>query len=34
VPMLVVDDSAQIADHAARIGLLDARDVQAVREAT
>jgi len=34
VPMLVVDDSAQIADHAARIGLLDATDVQAVRAAT
>ncbi len=34
VPMLVVDDSVQIAEHAARIGLLDATDVQAVRAAT
>jgi hypothetical protein len=32
--MLVVDDSVQIAEHAARIGLLDATDVQAVRAAT
>ena len=34
VPMLVVDDSVQIAEHAARVGLLDATDVQAVRAAT
>jgi phosphatidate phosphatase APP1 len=34
VPMLVVEDSVQIAEHAARIGLLDATDVQAVRAAT
>lgn len=34
VPMLVVEDSVQIAEHAARIGLLDAADVQAVRAAT
>lgn len=34
VPMLVVDDSVQIAEHAARIGLLDVTDVQAVRAAT
>ena len=34
VPMLVVEDSVQIAQHAARIGLLDAADVQAVRAAT
>jgi phosphatidate phosphatase APP1 len=33
VPMLVVDDSVQIAEHAAGIGLLDAADVQAVRAA-
>jgi phosphatidate phosphatase APP1 len=34
VPMLVVEDSVQIAEHAAEIGLLDAADVQAVRAAT
>ena len=34
VPMLVVEDSVQIAEHAARIGLLEAADVQAVRAAT
>jgi phosphatidate phosphatase APP1 len=34
VPMLVVEDSVQIAEHAARIGLLDAVDVRAVRAAT
>jgi phosphatidate phosphatase APP1 len=34
VPMLVVEDSVQIAEHAARIGLLDPADVQAVRAAT
>jgi phosphatidate phosphatase APP1 len=34
VPMLVVEDSVQIAEHAAGIGLLDAPDVQAVRAAT
>ena len=34
VPMLVVEDSVQIAEHAAGIGLLDAADVQAVRAAT
>ena len=33
VPMLVVEDSVQIAEHAAGIGLLDAADVQAVRAA-
>jgi hypothetical protein len=31
VPMLAVDDSAQIAVHAASIGLLDAAAVDAVR---
>ena len=34
VPMLVVEDSVQIAEHAAGLGLLDAADVQAVRSAT
>jgi phosphatidate phosphatase APP1 len=34
VPMLVVEDSVQIAEHAAGIGLLDAADVAAVRAAT
>jgi phosphatidate phosphatase APP1 len=34
VPMLVVEDSVQIAEHAAGLGLLDAADVQAVRGAT
>jgi phosphatidate phosphatase APP1 len=34
VPMLVVEDSVQIAQHAARVGLLAATDVQAVRAAT
>jgi phosphatidate phosphatase APP1 len=34
VPMLVVEDSVQIAEHAAGIGLLDPADVQAVRAAT
>jgi phosphatidate phosphatase APP1 len=34
VPMLVVEDSVQIAEHAAGIGLLDAADVEAVRAAT
>jgi phosphatidate phosphatase APP1 len=34
VPMLVVEDSGQIAEHAARIGLLEAADVQRVRAAT
>jgi phosphatidate phosphatase APP1 len=34
VPMLVVEDSVQIAEHAAGIGLLDGTDVQAVRAAT
>jgi len=34
VPMLVVDDSVQIAEHAAGVGLLDTADVQAVRAAT
>jgi phosphatidate phosphatase APP1 len=34
VPMLVVEDSVQIAEHAARIRLLDEADVQAVRAAT
>jgi phosphatidate phosphatase APP1 len=34
VPMLVVEDSVQIARHAARIGLLDAADVRAVQAAT
>jgi hypothetical protein len=29
--MLVVDDSAQIADHAAGLGLLDAEAVSAIR---
>ena len=33
VPMLVVENSVQIAEHAAGIGLLDAADVQAVRAA-
>lgn len=33
VPMLVVEDSVQIAEHAAGIGLLDAADVHAVRAA-
>jgi phosphatidate phosphatase APP1 len=33
VPMLVVENSAQIAEHAAGIGLLDAADVRAVRGA-
>jgi phosphatidate phosphatase APP1 len=33
VPMLVVEDSVQIAEHAARIGLLTGTDVQAVRAA-
>ena len=32
--MLVVEDSVQIAEHAAGIGLLDAADVQAVRAGT
>jgi hypothetical protein len=31
--MLVVENSVQIAEHAAGIGLLDAADVQAVRAA-
>jgi len=31
VPMLVVDDSAQIAVHAAGLGLLDATAVAAIR---
>jgi phosphatidate phosphatase APP1 len=34
VPMLVVEDSVQIAEHAVGIGLLDAADVQVVRAAT
>jgi phosphatidate phosphatase APP1 len=34
VPMLVVDDSVQIAEHAAGMGLLDVADVRAVRAAT
>jgi phosphatidate phosphatase APP1 len=34
VPMLVVEDSVQIAEHAARIGLLEATDVRRVRAAT
>jgi phosphatidate phosphatase APP1 len=34
VPMLVVDDSVQIAAHAAELGLLDAADVEAVQLAT
>jgi phosphatidate phosphatase APP1 len=34
VPMLVVEDSVQIAEHAAGIGLLEVADVQAVRAAT
>ena len=34
VPMLVVEDSVRIAEHAASIGLLDAADVRAVRAAT
>lgn len=34
VPMLVVDDSVQIAEHAAGMGLLHPADVQAVRAAT
>jgi phosphatidate phosphatase APP1 len=34
VPMLVVDDSVQIAEHAAGIGLLAGADVQRVRAAT
>jgi phosphatidate phosphatase APP1 len=34
VPMLVVDNSVQIAEHAAGIGLLHPADVRAVREAT
>jgi phosphatidate phosphatase APP1 len=33
VPMLVVENSVQIAEHAAGIGLLDAADVQTVRAA-
>jgi phosphatidate phosphatase APP1 len=33
VPMLVVEDSVQIAEHAAGLGLLDAGDMQAVRGA-
>jgi phosphatidate phosphatase APP1 len=34
VPMLMVEDSAQIAEHAAGLGLLDAADVRAVHEAS
>jgi phosphatidate phosphatase APP1 len=34
VPMLVVDDSVQIAEHAARIGLLEVADLQRVRGST
>lgn len=34
VPMLAVDDSVQIAEHAASIGLIDRRDVPAVRDAS
>ena len=34
VPMLMVEDSVQIAEHAARLGLLEAADVEAVRGAT
>jgi hypothetical protein len=34
VPMLMVEDSVQIAEHAAGLGLLDPADVQAVRRAT
>ena len=34
VPMLLVEDSVQIAQHAAGLGLLDGADVQAVRRAT
>lgn len=34
VPMLMVEDSVQIAEHAARLGLLDAADVRAVRRAS
>ncbi len=34
VPMLMVEDSVQIADHAAGLGLLDAADVRAVRLAS
>ena len=33
VPMLMVEDSVQIAEHAAGLGLLEAADVQAVRRA-
>jgi phosphatidate phosphatase APP1 len=34
VPMLMVEDSVQIAEHAAGLGLLDATDVEAVRRAS
>jgi phosphatidate phosphatase APP1 len=34
VPMLAVDDSVQIAEHAASLGLLDAAQVEQVREET
>jgi phosphatidate phosphatase APP1 len=34
VPMLMVEDSVQIAEHAAGLGLLDAADVPAVRRAS
>lgn len=34
VPMLMVEDSVQIAEHAAGIGLLDAADVRTVRRAS
>jgi phosphatidate phosphatase APP1 len=34
VPMLMVEDSVQIAEHAAGLGLLDATDVRAVRRAS
>jgi phosphatidate phosphatase APP1 len=34
VPMLAVDDSVQIAEHAATLGLLDAAQVEQVRQET
>jgi hypothetical protein len=34
VPMLMVEDSVQIAEHAARLGLLETADVRAVRLAS
>ena len=33
VPMVAVDDSVQIAEHAARLGLIDGGAVEAVRKA-